>query len=176
MVVLDREALWTGGIAYINNLPTTSLNGWCTTNSVLFFHLIYVRYGLPVIMQCRRIISLVHPDRFEGFPKEQNANTESLKVLHKFIESLHTNCTPKQAVGLEFYARDDDKPGDFKHVALHIKDSLLPLYEHFSVIDKDEAARLRSKEAASASGQDVNFLDWLKATIQVSERARTRPP
>jgi hypothetical protein len=110
----------------------------------------------------------VHPDLFEGHAEEQRVNTESLKKLHQAVERL-TQGQSAQHVELKFYYRDKAVAGAFQYACVRLTDSLVPLYEVFGVISPEEAEELRTNEAEDTRNLgDVNFLQWLESTIQVS--------
>jgi hypothetical protein len=116
----------------------------------------------------RRIISQVHPDRFERFAREQAVNTESLKQLHRAAEALARGALPND-LHLEFYAIGPGRDSSpvFKHISVRLRKSLLPLYQAFGVISDDEAVELRQQEESKGGSKDINFLDWLSSTIKV---------
>ncbi|KAG1674586.1 hypothetical protein FOA52_001835 [Chlamydomonas sp. UWO 241] len=108
----------------------------------------------------RGVVKLVHPDLFPEHEYERTMNSESLKVLNRYVEELTNRRSPK-ASRVEFYIKGANGEGELKKVAAHLgtSGSLSPLFVAFGLTD---TASDSDDERAPA---DVDFLLWLRDCV-----------
>lgn len=113
----------------------------------------------------RAVIRRVHPDLFSAHPYERQKNSEALKVLNSYIDTLSKGEVPSSS-RLEFYVKDGQYLNRIE-AYLPSHGSLAPLFFAFELISEEEL-----KEGTLGSGilGDTNILEWLRDTVQEAVR------
>jgi len=95
----------------------------------------------------------VHPDLFNGYPREQKCNDESLKVLHSYLSGLE-NKQPVYFTSLTFYKKENNDAGQdvistvriklkAKSSAETIRDVMKACDLPYHALDKEISTKLR---------------------------------
>ncbi|KAL4436733.1 hypothetical protein ABPG75_003872 [Micractinium tetrahymenae] len=119
----------------------------------------------------RQIVRQVHPDLFGAFPYERTKNSDALKVLNVYADSLSQGLRPEAAT-VTFYVRRGEGDDGLRQVTAELPSygSLGPLFFAFGLITQEELRQ----GAGACSGQgkdDRDLAAWLRKTV--GEAVRT---
>ncbi|PSC70243.1 hypothetical protein C2E20_6326 [Micractinium conductrix] len=116
----------------------------------------------------RAIVRQVHPDLFGAFPYERTKNSDALKTLNVYADSLSQGLRP-EAAQLTFFVRREGEEG-LTEVSAELPSygSLGPLFFSFGLITQEE---LRQGAGACGQGKDDRDLAaWLRETVYEAVR------
>ncbi|KAI8104390.1 hypothetical protein M9434_002948 [Picochlorum sp. BPE23] len=114
----------------------------------------------------KNVVRQIHPDLFATYPFERARNSESLKRLNVYIESLSNGFEgSNETTELEFFVKREE--GTFSRIVatLESKGSLAPLFLSFGLITPEQAEWVELKQKSTGRDDGVSLIDWLQEVL-----------
>eukprot|EP01024_Parvocaulis_polyphysoides_P030148 TRINITY_DN27393_c0_g1_i1.p1 TRINITY_DN27393_c0_g1~~TRINITY_DN27393_c0_g1_i1.p1 ORF type:complete len:447 (-),score=52.08 TRINITY_DN27393_c0_g1_i1:11-1288(-) len=115
----------------------------------------------------RAIVRRVHPDLFVAHPYERQRNSESLKILNRYVDEIldKKRGAGDDSISVEFYVKEENKIYSLQAV-LPGYGSLGPLFFAFGFISEEELQQGRGRYYEVIHNTD--FLQWLQETVEAA--------
>eukprot|EP01025_Chloroclados_australasicus_P055430 TRINITY_DN670_c0_g1_i1.p1 TRINITY_DN670_c0_g1~~TRINITY_DN670_c0_g1_i1.p1 ORF type:complete len:580 (-),score=66.70 TRINITY_DN670_c0_g1_i1:565-2304(-) len=121
----------------------------------------------------RAIVRRVHPDLFVQHPFERQRNSESLKILNRYVDEIldKRRGNGDESTVVEFYVKEENEIYSLK-AELPGYGSLGPLFFAFGFITEEELQQGRGRYFEVIHNTD--FLQWLQETVEAALETATQ--